>query len=760
MPMCRPFLSLCLVLIACGWGGSARAQVMATVVDALDRSVIPYAQVVVLAPDSSKVTAAGANELGQAQFDDPTLARRESLRVRATAMGYQPASVPLSGASVVIALRRERRELREMVVTGQYGPMTADQAVHKVRVIDEQRLQRLAANDLSDALRNELNIRLSQDNILGTSMSMQGLGGENVKILIDGVPVIGRQDGNLDLAQIDMNGIARVEVVEGPLSVSYGTNALAGTINLITKKSASEAPRLKLTGYTEHIGRLNLWGTASKRWGRHNLNLNLGRDFFAGWNPGNNGIPDLSPALADTSRFQQWKPREQYNARANYRWNGPKWQLGYKGEYSDDKITNRGRPSAPYYETAFDEVYNTVRVDNALFADRYWAGGRKFTFLTAHDRYQRIRNTWRRDLTDLSEQLVGTAGMQDTSSFTLTNLRAVYASAADSARLRYEFGTDLNHETGSGERIGDGNGEVIGDYALYTSVEYRPVNKLVLRPAVRYAYNTVYGAPVVPSFNLRWQLDTAFALRASYARGFRAPSLKELYLLFVDVNHNIQGNTDLQAERSNNFGASLTWSKPREQGAWRAELGGFYNAIDDLITLAQVDGTLYSYVNIGKYRTTGGNVGLAWEGEKWTFLVGANSTGRNDDLAASQAEAWLWSHELRGTVTRSWEAQGWSAQVFYKYQGQLQNYAYLADGTVGRSTIQDFSMADASVTKRLWQRRLGFTAGCKNLFDVQNVNATIGAASGAHASGGSSVPMMTGRTWFLRMEVELNGKER
>lgn len=748
-------------LAVCLAGASVSAQTGITVVDAQDGVPVPFAQVVVLTPDSNRVAAAIGDELGRVWFTDASLALREGSWVRVTAMGYLPGSASLRPSAVTtVALRRERRELGEVVVTGQYGPLTADQAVHKVRVIDEQRLQRLAANDLSDALRNELNIRLSQDNVLGTSMSMQGLGGENVKILIDGVPVIGRQDGNIDLAQIDLNGIARVEVVEGPLSVSYGTNALAGTINLITKKNAGTAPRVKLTAYTEHIGRLNLWASASKRWDRHNLNLNLGRDFFGGWDPGQSGIPDLAPALADTSRFQQWKPREQYNARLNYRWNGPRWQLGYKGEVSDDVIVNRGRPRAPYFETAFDERYHTLRIDNALFADRYWAAGRKFSLLAAHDRYARIRNTWRRDLTDLSEHLVGTEGMQDTSAFTLTNVRAVYASAGDSTRLRYEFGTDLNHETGSGQRIGDGTGETIGDYALYTSVEYRPAGKVVLRPALRYAYNTVYGAPLVPSFNLRWQVDTAFTFRASYARGFRAPSLKELYLLFVDVNHNIRGNTDLQAERSHNFSASITWNKPRPHGSWRAEIGGFYNDIDDLITLAQVEGALYSYINIGHYRTTGGNAGVAWEGERWSFLMGANATGRSDDLAQQQDEAWLWSHELRGTITRTWEKQGWAAQVFCKYQGRLQNYAYLSDGTVGRSAIDAFSMADASVTKRLLDRRLGVTAGCKNLFDVQNVNATLGASSGAHASGGSSVPMMTGRTWFVRLDLELTGKKR
>ncbi|MBK9274597.1 MAG: TonB-dependent receptor plug domain-containing protein [Flavobacteriales bacterium] len=111
----------------------------------------------------------------------------------------------------------------------------------------------MAANTLGEALRNELTVRLGQDNILGTAVSMQGLGGENVKVLVDGVPVIGRQDGNLDLAQLDLTGIERVEVVEGPLSVNYGTNALAGTINLGSPASApttAPAPGLRPTPST------------------------------------------------------------------------------------------------------------------------------------------------------------------------------------------------------------------------------------------------------------------------------------------------------------------------------------------------------------------------------------------------------------------------------------------------------------------------------------------------------------------------------
>lgn len=740
----------------------ASAQVHVQVLDANDRVPVPFASVAVLAADSVKQAAFGADDRGGLDVPADALTHGAAF-LQVAALGYRTQVTPLASGKgeVHVFLSRERNELGQVVVTGQYAPQRADQAVHKVRVIDRERLQALAANDLSDALRNELNIRLSQDNILGSSMSMQGLSGENVKILVDGVPVIGRQDGNIDLAQIDLNGIDRIEVVEGPLSVSYGTNALAGTVNLITRKNASTAPTLRLMSYMEQIGRLNLWASAAQRFGRHNFTFNFGREYFNGWDPGQSGIPSFAAAPADSSRFQQWKPREQYTARLNYRWTGAKWQLGYKAEYNNDLITNRGLPRAPYDESAFDERYRTLRVDNAVFADRLWANGRKLSILAAHDRYTRTKNTWVRDLTTLNEQLVNTDGMQDTSRFTLTNVRAVYAAAADSARLRYEFGTDLNYETGKGQRIGDGE-QTIGDYAVFTSVEYKPLKQVVLRPAVRYAHNTVYGAPLVPSFNLRWQLSSALTARASYARGFRAPSLKELYFLFVDVNHDIQGNVDLKAESSDNYGASLTWTRTRDQRNWRAELSGFFNDIHDLITLAQVDATRYSYINVGRYRTVGGNAGLAWNNARWAITVGTNATGRNDDLASAQAQHYLWSQEYRGSVAYRWPKAKWSVQVFYKHQGQLSNYMYVNDSTVSRGSIAAYEMADASVTKVLgWKRHsLRVSAGAKNLFDVQNVSTTMGASGGVHSSGGTSVPMMTGRLWFLRLELELTGKER
>ncbi len=739
----------------------ACAQVLVSVTDSASRAPVAYAHVswVKAGTTSSQVAVCGPEgtvilPITEAQVHDGVV-------VQVRSIGYERKTDTLYVLKpIVFELRQALLQLQEAVVTGQYRPSTAEKAVHRMRVIDAKRIERLAAENLGDVLRQELNINLSQDNILGTSMSMQGLGGENVKVLVDGVPMIGRQNGNLDLAQMDLSGIERIEVVEGPLSVSYGTNALAGTINLITRKRSRASSTLNLNAYAEHLGRLNLAATAGKRFGKNDLLLTVGRNFFGGWDPRQGSdFYDFSEHIADTSRFQQWKPREQYFGRLGYRWtmNGS-WTLGYKGEVMQDRITNRGTPRAPYGESAFDEQYLTERLDNALFAEGSWGKGRRLNALVAHNRYKRMRNTWLRDLTTLDEQLIATTGMQDTSRFGLTNTRIVFSNASDSSAIGYELGTDLNHETGSGDRIGDGSGETIGDYAVFASMEWKPTPQLVLRPGARYAYNTRYGAPLIPSFNLRWQLDSAITVRASYAQGFRAPSLKELYFLFVDVNHNIVGNTDLEAERSNNLNLGLNYRKALRNSVFTAEVSGFYNMIDNLITLAQIDATQYSYVNIGEYRTAGGSVGIGWDNGHWLLNVGAATTGRYDALGESSAQAWLYTPEARASVTREWRQRGWSASLFAKYQGELGNYVYMSETEIGRNVLEPYVMADVNLSKQLWRKRLRVSIGCKNITDVTNVGSSV-PGGGVHGGDGGAVPLAIGRIYFLRLDLDLKKSE-
>ncbi|MDV7396233.1 TonB-dependent receptor plug domain-containing protein, partial [Arthrospira platensis SPKY1] len=89
----------------------------------------------------------------------------------------------------------------EVVVTGQYTPQPVDKSIFRVKVIGAKTIGQKASNNLGELMAGELNIRTSFDGALGSRIMLQGLGGEHIKFLIDGVPLIGRMNGNIDLGQ-------------------------------------------------------------------------------------------------------------------------------------------------------------------------------------------------------------------------------------------------------------------------------------------------------------------------------------------------------------------------------------------------------------------------------------------------------------------------------------------------------------------------------------------------------------------------------
>src|SRR6476660_9487761 len=128
--------------------------------------------------------------------------------------------------------------LGEVVVTGQYKPQSVKNSVYQVRVINSERIRLSSATNVQQVLNNQLGFRFSNDNTLGmTDVQLNGMGGNSVKILLDGVPMVDRYDQRVSLSQIDINNVERIEIVEGPMSVSYGTDAMAGVINIITKRN-------------------------------------------------------------------------------------------------------------------------------------------------------------------------------------------------------------------------------------------------------------------------------------------------------------------------------------------------------------------------------------------------------------------------------------------------------------------------------------------------------------------------------------------
>jgi outer membrane receptor for ferrienterochelin and colicins len=629
--------------------------------------------------------------------------------------------------------------LDEVIVTGNYKPMGIDKSVVLTRNINIEKLQSLGVQNVGDALKFQTNMRLQQDNVLGTAVSMQGLSGENVKILIDGVPQTGRQNGNIDLSQLNLANVERIEIVEGPLSVQYGTNALAGTINIITKKKAVKPIDAQLNTYYENIGHANVNGSFGLRNDNHSILMSGGRNFFKGWSD------------VDTSRFMQWKPKIQYFGDVRYGFTDEKTQIGLSGSYFDEYILNRGRPLQPYLENAFDDTYKTQRFNTAFNWSQTLSKSWNTNVILSYNQYLRTKNSYYRDLINLTQMLTENGGDQDTTQFNLYTSRATL-SKTDGKILNYELGFDGNLEIGNGLRLKE-NKQQIGDYAVFASAEWKIKENFTVRPGVRMAYNTSYNAPVIPSLHARWQLNNDWTFRASYGRGFRAPSLKELYFYFVDINHNIRGNENLLAEKSHNVNVSTTFKKSVGKTIYKVEASAFNNVIENQITIATLKGgdNAYGYINIGNLKTQGGQ--LYGEIVLNRLNIGAGASVIHSVNVFENQNFEATTFELRSNANYTIPKLGMDFNVWFKHNGRQNGFVLNEEGKIMPTYISAFSMADASFGKKLFNNKIAISTGIKNIFNVKNIDSQL--VSGGHGSGDGYSPVATGKIIFIKCTFNL-----
>jgi outer membrane receptor for ferrienterochelin and colicins len=267
----------------------------------------------------------------------------------------------------------------------------------------------------------------------------------------------------------------------------------------------------------------------------------------------------------------------------------------------------------------------------------------------------------------------------------------------------------------------------------------------------------VYKAPLVPSFHIKYDINGKHAFRFSYARGFRAPSLKELYFYFVDINHNITGNLDLKAEQSHNFNLAWTANWQQTSTVWKIDHTVFYNYIDNLISLAQVSGASYTYFNVDVFQTLGTQFQAEMAYRHFKMAAGFAYIGRYNQLSENTSvQKFTYSPEAKCNLFYEWHKINMTFALFYKYSGSLPSYALDGAGEVYRTSIGDYHTADITVSKLCWKKQINISAGSKNIFDVKNVSGSV--AGGAHA-GSSGMMVGMGRTYFVKLDINLAGKK-
>ena len=376
----------------------------------------------------------------------------------------------------------------------------------------------------------------------------------------------------------------------------------------------------------------------------------------------------------------------------------------------------------------------------------------------AYNDFERIKEAKRKDLVTLeSNRVLEEVGndQQDTSTFNLWMSRGSIATTKDSTWFNYEMGYDINLEQADGKRI-EGGEQFIGDYAAFITTEMGITNNLLLKPALRYSYNTEYEAPLTPAINLKYSKKNS-TFRFSYAKGFRAPSLKELYFNFDDINHSLFGNSDLKAERSNNYSVSVRQKFLVKNILFKAELAAFYNEIYNQIGFAQsslAGGDTLVYFNIGENQTKGLNLSLSTIYENWRINLGSSYTGRYNRLAdENPIDEFSYALELTGNANYEFQKPQITLSLFFKHQGELPGFSYNNEGQVVEQRIESYQLLNATISKNFWEKRIQIALGAKNILDVQNVQANL--AGGAH-SGGGSISVGTGRTVFIKLGLQLS----
>lgn len=625
-----------------------------------------------------------------------------------------------------------RSTLQETVVTGLSKPVRLQNALSQYRVITKAAMRAQGAVTVADALTTQLNININTDAILGSNTSMQGLGGDKLKVLIDGLPVNGRENGNIDLGQLNLNNVSRIEIVQGPMSVLYGSDALGGVINIITDQQKKKATLSAGLNY-ETVGKYNVDVAGGFRVNEHhNIQAGIGRNFSDAY-----GYADtLNPR-----RGRLFKPKEQLLGNIKYQFDSKSGlSVTAASDLVKETIINRGSVIGwPYMANAVDEYYRTTRANNRLSVKGKLGKAGAWRFDNGYAYYRRIRESQLIDLTTLSEIRDTALGSQDTSRFDDITLRSNYANSWK--RLRFDGGYDILLQSGKSGKFGglDHSSQNYAVYGNFSTAFFK--DALTLQLGLRGAYNSESNAPFIYSFNLLCNPQEKFQLRASYAKGFRTPSLKERYLEFVDQNHHVVGNPNLKPEYGNHFQVSASRQYATTSGLHGGvTLTGFYNDVHDEISLANptIDPSSISriYANIAHQQNAIGNLQVEGEWKQFYALLGA---GMAHVFAADSGYSAFNVPEATATLRYTLRKARVNFSLFYKYTGKARQLSALPDGLALYDVeLPAFHLLDASLNRRFFNQKLDFTAGVKNIFNVTELTPTGGFGGGAHSGGGSS----------------------
>jgi outer membrane receptor for ferrienterochelin and colicins len=422
-------------------------------------------------------------------------------------------------------LRRQR--LGEVVVTATRTEKSLTDVAIPVAVVGAKQLKSMGALRLGDVLREQTGLSLVADH--GQGIQMQGLNSEYTLILVDGEPLIGRTAGTLDLTRVAVGNIQRVEVVKGPASALWGSDALAGVVNIITQKpqpglGGSLRARYGTNQTADLSATLNAGGE------RAGLTLFGNRYSSAGYTlPPASGTATVPPFASYTgqSRFTYGlSERTKFSLSGRY--------FAESQRSSTPTLTEAGTTVAVDYQSRQTDFNLNPTLTHRSAGDKVFATARLY-----YSRYH----------TQEDYAYAADGRYYDATYFTQTFMRPeVQVDYRPRPSQTLTFGTGLRRETVAATRY-DQRQLMQAAYG-YAQYDWTPFARLTLVGGVRYDGPSQYAGQLSPKLAARYQLSSWLALRGSVGRGYRAPDFRQLYLNFSNptVGYSVFGTSQVAAK--------------------------------------------------------------------------------------------------------------------------------------------------------------------------------------------------------------------
>ncbi len=514
------------------------------------------------------------------------------------------------------------QQLEEVVVTGTRSERTLGALPMPVTLLKADLIKTMGSVRLNDVLTEQTGlVVVPQVNGQGSGIQLQGMDPAYTLILVDSEPIIGRNTGTLELSRLAVGNIKQVEIIKGPSSSLYGSDALAGVINIITERPASNQGNLSLRYGSNNTLDLNASGTL--------IGKNVGVYLFG--NRYSTDGYDLSPENfgKTVSPFKN----HTLGAKVTYSL-GSRTDFSVGGRYFDEKqdlnfdVLSNGISTRTYGEGKVLD-WNLNPVITHRFSNKLKGTGRFYTT-------EYSTNTF------LKKQSNDSLTYRDNFRQAFTRYEAMGEYFFNEKHI-VTLGAGHIQEAVSTSRYNDQLERLQQTDYVFAQHEWTPYQPLVMIAGVRYDRNSIYGDQLSPKFSARFELNKRVSFRGSIGVGFKAPDFRQLYFNFNNQaggGYSVLGSevikerlADLQSQGliQNLFYDPTLLGNLKAEKSLAINIGGraeilpklnldynfFRNEVDNLIEIQLVavnktGQTIYSYRNIPRALMQGVEADLSY----------------------------------------------------------------------------------------------------------------------------------------------------